>query len=171
MWNTVNVCLCLSDSGDSLFITQKPVPKAVRSARRRHSSCKSHPTYPSELSENEEDSSSSADSEVEEEIRGENEPKLQRLKKWRKRTTQPLRQNRIICVRITNTNVDLLPVVFWYKLNKLSFLFTESYYGGVLYMCPRLQAGLKNRRCAVIFTNSWQGRGGHLSIDRVSLFK
>ncbi|XP_044078106.1 trichohyalin-like isoform X2 [Siniperca chuatsi] len=48
-----------SDSGDSLFITQKPVPEAVRSARPRYSS-RSDPISPRVLEEGEDDTSSSA---------------------------------------------------------------------------------------------------------------
>ncbi|KAM9847151.1 uncharacterized protein ACBR49_010396 [Aulostomus maculatus] len=49
-----------SDSGDSLFITQKPVPAAKRSVRRRHSRHGSHLTSPSWEGANEDNSSSSA---------------------------------------------------------------------------------------------------------------
>ncbi|XP_038563758.1 aspartoacylase isoform X2 [Micropterus salmoides] len=47
-----------SDSGDSLFITQKPVPEAVRSARPRHYSSRSDPISPRAVEESEEDSPS-----------------------------------------------------------------------------------------------------------------
>ncbi|XP_035522085.1 phoenix [Morone saxatilis] len=40
-----------SDSGDSLFITQKPVPEAVRSARRGRYSLRKHPIFLSEESD------------------------------------------------------------------------------------------------------------------------
>ncbi|XP_040907517.1 phoenix [Toxotes jaculatrix] len=49
-----------SDSGDSLFITQKPVPEAVRSGRRRHCSQRSDPSSTRYLEEGEDDSSSSS---------------------------------------------------------------------------------------------------------------
>ncbi|XP_030602487.1 phoenix [Archocentrus centrarchus] len=49
-----------SDSADSLFITQKPVPEAVRSGRRRPHSASSGPTSPSFLEESEDGSSHSA---------------------------------------------------------------------------------------------------------------
>ncbi|XP_071316753.1 caldesmon-like [Trachinotus anak] len=49
-----------SDSGDSLFITQKPVPEAVRSRRRHRYSLRSDPTSPKDLEESEDDSLSSA---------------------------------------------------------------------------------------------------------------
>ncbi|KAF1378844.1 hypothetical protein PFLUV_G00194710 [Perca fluviatilis] len=40
-----------SDSGDSLFLTQKSVPEAVRSRRRRHYSLRSTPVSPRDLEE------------------------------------------------------------------------------------------------------------------------
>ncbi|CAI5692364.1 unnamed protein product [Oreochromis niloticus] len=49
-----------SDSGDSLFITQKPVPEAVRSGRRKRRSLRSGLTSPREREESEDDSSPSA---------------------------------------------------------------------------------------------------------------
>ncbi|KAK2879753.1 eukaryotic translation initiation factor 5B-like [Channa argus] len=48
-----------SDSGDSLFITQK-LPEAVRTGRRHYYSSRSAPVSPRDLEENEEDTSSSA---------------------------------------------------------------------------------------------------------------
>ncbi|XP_042286930.1 phoenix [Thunnus maccoyii] len=42
-----------SDSGDSLFLTQKSVPEAVRSRRRRHSTLRSDPTSPRDLEDGE----------------------------------------------------------------------------------------------------------------------
>nr|XP_020456231.1 uncharacterized protein LOC109960458 [Monopterus albus] len=48
-----------SDSGDSLFITQKPVPEAVRTGRRHHYSLRSQPTFPRYLEESGDDTSSS----------------------------------------------------------------------------------------------------------------
>ncbi|XP_076605758.1 uncharacterized protein LOC143332318 [Chaetodon auriga] len=49
-----------SDSGDSLFITQKPVPEAARSRRRRQHHPRSEPTSPRDFQESESDTSSSA---------------------------------------------------------------------------------------------------------------
>ncbi|XP_063344295.1 trichohyalin-like [Pelmatolapia mariae] len=49
-----------SDSADSLFITQKPVPEAVRSGRRKRRSLRSGLTSPREREESEDDSSPSA---------------------------------------------------------------------------------------------------------------
>ncbi|XP_078142740.1 uncharacterized protein LOC144541748 [Centroberyx gerrardi] len=49
-----------SDSGDSLFITQNPVPEAVRSVKRRHSSFRSGPTSPTSPTEGEESEDGSA---------------------------------------------------------------------------------------------------------------
>lgn len=53
--------MCLrSDSADSLFITQKPVPEAVRSGRRKRRGLRSGLTSPREREESEDDSSPSA---------------------------------------------------------------------------------------------------------------
>ncbi|XP_070838541.1 phoenix [Chaetodon trifascialis] len=49
-----------SDSGDSLFITQKPVPEAERSRRRRQHHPRSEPTSPRDFQDSESDASSSA---------------------------------------------------------------------------------------------------------------
>ncbi|XP_005932040.2 actin cytoskeleton-regulatory complex protein PAN1 [Haplochromis burtoni] len=49
-----------SDSADSLFITQKPVPEAVRSGRRKRRGPRSGLTSPREREESEDDSSPSA---------------------------------------------------------------------------------------------------------------
>ncbi|XP_018547750.1 phoenix [Lates calcarifer] len=49
-----------SDSGDSLFITQKAVPEAVRSGRRHRYSLRSNLTSPGDVQESEDDTSSSS---------------------------------------------------------------------------------------------------------------
>nr|XP_046267158.1 phoenix isoform X2 [Scatophagus argus] len=59
-----------SDSGDSLFITQKPVPEAVRSGKRHRYKVRSHPTSSRDLEESEGDTSaSSSNGETEKERR------------------------------------------------------------------------------------------------------
>ncbi|XP_051793433.1 uncharacterized protein LOC110951716 isoform X2 [Acanthochromis polyacanthus] len=81
-----------SDSGDSLFITQKPVPEAVRSGRRRSSSFRSDP--PSLLDGDESDDSASP-----EEPKPDRKKKVKRIK-LQKHSFSFLRQRRIgrICI-------------------------------------------------------------------------
>lgn len=57
-------CVC-SDSGDSLFVTQKPVPDVVRSTRRRHHGKRSCLAYSRYLEESEAESSASSSSQEE----------------------------------------------------------------------------------------------------------
>lgn len=65
------MCPC-SDSGDSVFITQRAVPEAVRSGRRRSPHQRSYRTSHSFLTE---DDTLSSDSNIE------SKPKIRRLKK------------------------------------------------------------------------------------------
>ncbi|KAM3601320.1 uncharacterized protein V6R79_010639 [Siganus canaliculatus] len=53
-----------SDSNDSLFITQKPVARPVRSRRRRHSSLRSNTTYDEETGSDSSSSSSNGESQT-----------------------------------------------------------------------------------------------------------
>lgn len=63
-FRTLKVCLCVcSDSGDSLFITQKEIPSPVRSARRHRHGKRSGLTPSRCLEESEVESSSSSSQE------------------------------------------------------------------------------------------------------------
>ncbi|XP_074468233.1 uncharacterized protein LOC141753442 isoform X2 [Sebastes fasciatus] len=68
-----------SDSGDSLFITQKPVPEAERSGRQRTYSSRSKPVSPRDLEESEEDTSSSTSHDEE----SKTDKKRRRIKKYK----------------------------------------------------------------------------------------
>lgn len=70
-----------SDSGDSLFITQNPVPAAVRSRRRHQNSFSSDLLSPTGREESEDDSSSSA-SQNEFKLSKGKEKKINRLPKF-----------------------------------------------------------------------------------------
>lgn len=63
-FRTLKMCLCVcSDSGDSLFITQKEIPSPVRSARRHRHGKRSAATSSRCLEESEVESSSSSSQE------------------------------------------------------------------------------------------------------------
>lgn len=145
----VSVCLCkssncvFSDSGDSLFITQKPVPGAVRAERRHHRKLRADFTSHSDLEESESDSSSS-------ESHGESriDSKRKRVKRRPPSYSFPFlslrknrgtmltsQQNNSLHVRI---NKMCIPVFFFFifcyhtTLSLKCFLFTEFCDGGLL---------------------------------------
>lgn len=110
------MCVC-SDSDDSLFITQKPVPGAVRAGKRRRTGFTSSP-------ESEDDASSSA-SHGEPTAAGKGQRKKFRLPKYsfpflsekkcgRRSRLLPVQQNTGLHVRITN---DLTHAVVGCALN------------------------------------------------------
>lgn len=126
------LCFC-SDSGDSLFITQKPVPEALRTGVRTRYSQWAKPLSPRDLHESEEseENKESSDSNDGESQSG----KVQRSKKnvlpkfsfpflkEKKPELLPV-HNKRLHVRITNNVIHTLKQMLW-KCNSVlnSFLF------------------------------------------------
>lgn len=186
-----DLCTCVcSDSGDSLFLTQKQVPEAVRSGKREHLSLRSKPVSPRDL-EGSDAGSLSSDSHEEpktaKDERYKKQPSISSLPKFSlpflsgrklkgkaRDTRLSNMQNKTLHVRISSASVQTFCRLLLYNFDKcyvsifFFFLSTEFCDGRLLQMSHR---GLWTRTwCAVVFTDSGRGGARHILVVWVSLF-